>query len=163
MVYLTMTSTIVEALEKVQGLERAVDEKGKSHVKEDGTKASSEKGGQERTSTTEDKTGDAEGTPNDGEKQVASIEASRGMDEESKEPSLLNPRLGNQISHGQVIDLSRQLKAKDLSPRNLDMLLRGSKVYVPPPPPKPEPVSALCPLIFLSFLTRLHRPPNTKL
>lgn len=62
-------------------------------------------------------------------------------DQISTEPSLKTPKVGNPVSHGQVIDLWKQLKASKLSPCSLDLLLRGARVYIPPPPPKPEPVS----------------------
>ena len=92
MLYLTTTPTIVEALEKIQSLERRTIEKDKSEV------------------------------------------------EKRTEPSSSNIKIGNPISHGQLIHLSKQLKARKLSPNSLDKLLRGSRVYIPPPPPKPEPV-----------------------
>jgi hypothetical protein len=57
------------------------------------------------------------------------------------EPSLVNPCLGNPISHGQVIDLSMQLREGGFEPYRLEDLLRGSNVYIAPPPPKSEPVS----------------------
>jgi hypothetical protein len=57
------------------------------------------------------------------------------------------------IAHEQLIRLSKYLQSnpepesKDTSspasssnPYTLNSLLRGTKVYVPPPPPKPEPV-----------------------
>jgi len=59
----------------------------------------------------------------------------------AKEPSLSGPAIGKPISHGQVMDISRQLKIRGHSSYHLDILLRGSRVYVPPLPPKPEPVS----------------------
>lgn len=138
MVYLTMSSTIVEALKKIQGLERLTDEKGRLHSKEQGVSVIGE---DERSSTNEEETEEARGYSNDGEKQDDSIGVVAGKTEPSKEPSLLNPKLGNPISHEQIIDLSRQLKAQGLSPRSLDILLRGARVYFPPLPPKPEPVS----------------------
>lgn len=58
----------------------------------------------------------------------------------SGEPSLLDPQVGNPISHGQIIALSRDLKTKQLERYTLEDLLKGSKIYVPPPPHKPEPV-----------------------
>jgi hypothetical protein len=67
----------------------------------------------------------------------------------ASEPSLLQPLVGKPIAHGQVINISKQLKALGISPHHLDTLLRGSTVYTLPPPPKPEPV-------YLSFL---HPPP----
>lgn len=62
-----------------------------------------------------------------------------------EEPSLRNPQVGNPISHDQAIDLSRQLKAQNITPNTLDELLRGARVYIAPPPPKPEPASSLFP------------------
>ncbi len=58
--------------------------------------------------------------------------------------------VGNPISHGQVVDLSRTLlehfksheMPSDVERFHLDRLLRGSKLYVPPAKPKAEPVSA---------------------
>lgn len=60
--------------------------------------------------------------------------------EPPEEPSLFDPRIGNPISHGQVMDLWKELKARDVTPKSLDALLRGARVYVPPPEPKVEPV-----------------------
>lgn len=59
----------------------------------------------------------------------------------ARELLLSGAAIGKPISHGQVIDISRQLKSRGHSLYHLDILLRGSRVYVPPPPPKPEPVS----------------------
>ncbi|KAJ4347073.1 uncharacterized protein N0V89_011009 [Didymosphaeria variabile] len=85
------------------------------------------------------------------------------------DPALSDPKPGNPISHGQLIDLSRLLKkhaaqpftkdettkrredilhlGSELSeentegpiPATLDALLRNSTVYIPPPLPKKEP------------------------
>lgn len=55
-------------------------------------------------------------------------------------PSLSEPSIDKPISHDQVIYISKQMKTLGLSPYHLDILLRGSKVYNPPPPPKPKPV-----------------------
>lgn len=49
--------------------------------------------------------------------------------------------MGKPIHHGQVVELWKGLKAKCETKYTLEDLLRGSKVYVPPPAPKPEPVS----------------------
>lgn len=57
------------------------------------------------------------------------------------EPSLSDVDIGSPISHGQIMDLRNLLKAGDHKEYSLEVLLRGSEVYVPPPPPKPEPVS----------------------
>ena len=67
------------------------------------------------------------------------------------EPSLAELAPGKPISHGQLIDLSRLLKkhAAEINTGDskdepvvyrLDSLLKGSKIYIPPPPPKKEPV-----------------------
>ncbi|KAL3485219.1 endoplasmic reticulum-based factor for assembly of V-ATPase-domain-containing protein [Aspergillus germanicus] len=64
-------------------------------------------------------------------------------------PDTLN--LGNPISHDQIIRISRYFRdkhsCKDVSiptknedrSFDLDSLLRGTRLYIPPPPPKPEP------------------------
>ncbi|PYH83953.1 hypothetical protein BO82DRAFT_390426 [Aspergillus uvarum CBS 121591] len=70
-------------------------------------------------------------------------------------PSAL--QLADPISHAQVIELARYFRANlppqendsssttshpesnPRSKRSLNTLLRGTKVYIPPPPPKPEP------------------------
>lgn len=61
--------------------------------------------------------------------------------EAQAEPSLETPKIGNPISHGQVVDLSKQMKPQGLEPCRLETLLKGARIYIPPPPPKPEPVS----------------------
>lgn len=61
--------------------------------------------------------------------------------EETTEPSLAEPQLGNPISHGQIIDISRKLKANGHEKYTLEALLKGSRIYVPPPKPKPEPTT----------------------
>ena len=48
--------------------------------------------------------------------------------------------VGSPISHEQIVDLWKHLKAKRDGNCHLEDLLRGSRVYVPPPAPKPEPV-----------------------
>lgn len=69
---------------------------------------------------------------------------------ETTEPSLKQPAIGNPITHGQIIAISKTLKeirtaetdenVENTVPYHLDDLLRGSKVYVEPPKPKAEPV-----------------------
>lgn len=70
---------------------------------------------------------------------TALFESSNG-DNKSDEPSLADPSVGNPISHGQVIDLAKQLKSEGDGNFSLETLLRGSTVYIPPPPPKPQQV-----------------------
>lgn len=67
--------------------------------------------------------------------------------EELELPATLE--LHGPIAHGQLLRLSKHLKqdaeyntphSSSQSPTILSYLLRGTKVYVPPPPKKPEPV-----------------------
>lgn len=60
------------------------------------------------------------------------------------DPSLQDPAIGKPISHGQIIQLWRVLKDHDARSYNLENLLWGAKVYVPPAPAKPEPVRPFC-------------------
>ena len=75
-------------------------------------------------------------------------------------------KVGDPISHDQVIALSkRSRKHEDSSKRSdgphygLATLLKGSQVYIEPPEPKPEPVSTT----FSSYTqANLPRHPSTK-
>lgn len=71
---------------------------------------------------------------------------------QSSEPPLSNPKVGNPISHGQVVDIARDMKARRIQPSGLETLLKGSRVYVPAPLPKLEPTSA-----YKALMTRLRR------
>jgi len=83
---------------------------------------------------------------------ISSHDQNKTLD--SDEPSLADPMIGNPISHSQILDIARALKAAPMThdvrdseeahqtPYNLDSLLRGSHIYIPPPPPKPETVSS---------------------
>lgn len=57
------------------------------------------------------------------------------------EPSLRDPKPGNPISHGQVVDLWKDMQRRNQVHYTLETLLAGARIYVPPPTPKPEPVS----------------------
>lgn len=107
MVLLTMTSAVVEVIQKLQKLEELKSE----HKTE-------EEAIFEDSSSTQDP------------KEAILPD----------EPSLQNPAIGNPVSHNQILNISKQLKSHDINPYHLDLLLRGSKVYIPPPPPKKEPV-----------------------
>jgi hypothetical protein len=72
--------------------------------------------------------------------QLPKTEPSDGP-EPPQEPSLADAAAGNPISHGQIIDVWRQLKARGSADYSLESLLCGATVYNPPPPPKAEPVS----------------------
>lgn len=66
-----------------------------------------------------------------------------GLEAKDEDPSLLDAKIGNPISHTQLLNLSKALKAKGRTPYHLDLLLRGAKVYIPSPPPKAEKVHSL--------------------
>ncbi|KAH7237679.1 endoplasmic reticulum-based factor for assembly of V-ATPase-domain-containing protein [Fusarium redolens] len=75
----------------------------------------------------------------------------------TKEPSLDDPKLGNPISHSQIVDLWKQLKAQGNSNYTLEQLLRGASVYIPPPPPKPEPSPQ-----YKALMARLRREEEAR-
>lgn len=52
------------------------------------------------------------------------------------EPSLEEPAVGNPIAHGQVVEVWKRLRDAGNAEYSLEALLRGAKVYVPPPKPK---------------------------
>lgn len=80
------------------------------------------------------------------------------------QPLLESPKVGDPISHFQILTISRTLKPKgDLPqsiPFHLDDLLRGSKIYHEPPPPRPEPVR--CHRKSTPIPTDVYRHLNTK-
>ncbi|KAF5977729.1 hypothetical protein FCOIX_6326 [Fusarium coicis] len=75
----------------------------------------------------------------------------------TQEPILDDPKLGNPISHGQIIDLWKQLKAQGNSNFTLEQLLRSASVYIPPPPPKPEPSPE-----YKALMARLRREEEAR-
>jgi hypothetical protein len=155
MVLLTMTTSIVEALEKIQVLERMPDEGGANiegkpqiqhgTVQQPGTKAIQQA---------------AENAPICTRASLPGQSAGTNKDSNPTQPDLLNPKIGNPISHGQIIDLSSQMKAQKLHPCRLEELLKSSRLYIPPPPPKQETVGARLPLVERYLI--MTRPPNTK-
>lgn len=135
MVFLTMTPKIVEALEKIQ-VEDGIDEKthllaGATNTLE-GSSRNDEKS-PEKSQSTANAEDDANGA----------IRRAAWKQEYVKnaELSSSNSIVGNPILHSQVIDLSRTAKALGFSSYSIEVLLKGSMVYIPPPPKKPEPVS----------------------
>ena len=88
------------------------------------------------------------------------------------EPSLKQPAIGNPITHGQIISISKILKEIRIHTANdneddkvsyhLDDLLRGSKVYVEPPKPKAEPVDFTYVLLSHVVVLTWPRPQNTR-
>ncbi|KAF4500515.1 vacuolar er assembly vma12 [Fusarium agapanthi] len=75
----------------------------------------------------------------------------------TQEPTLDDPKLGNPISHGQIVDLWKQLKAQGNSNFSLEQLLCGASVYIPPPPPKPEPSPE-----YKALMARLRREEEAR-
>ncbi|KAL3425969.1 vacuolar h+-atpase assembly protein [Phlyctema vagabunda] len=144
MVLLTMTHPIVEALEKLQSPRESKDifpgDGNLESVSEAEDKPDEEEAGN-------DKHGNhGPDTPRDtGEK-------AKKLSDTLDEPSLTDPEIGNPISHGQILDISQQLKVQGLSPSTLDVLLRGSRVYLPPPTAKPEPTAE-----YKALMARLRR------
>lgn len=153
MVYITMTPSIVEALQKIQSIEGPAGGENKSCSEKDAAGEKSTDDGDDEAGLEPPPDGcgaEIKGTDEKIEERNMKSRSAQGSKVGTadslgnmEEPPLTNPKLGNPISHGQVIDLSRQLKADGLSPMSLDILLRGARVYVAAPPPKPEPVSSL--------------------
>jgi uncharacterized membrane protein len=72
-------------------------------------------------------------------------------------PSLDAPKLGNPISHGQIVELWQKLKTSAETSCSLERLLQGSHVYIPPPPPKREPTPE-----FKALMARLRREEEAR-
>ena len=79
--------------------------------------------------------------------------------------TLGSPRVGDPITHTQVLAISKSLRRhiglSPSAPSHLDELLKGSKIYHEPPEPKAEPVRlkvAAC----LLYCLRFGRLQNTK-
>ncbi|KFH48360.1 hypothetical protein ACRE_008500 [Hapsidospora chrysogenum ATCC 11550] len=74
------------------------------------------------------------------------------------EPSLAEPAVGKPISHGQIVDLWKSLRASGQSSTfSLEHLLHGAHVYIPPPPPKPEPTPE-----YKALMARLRREEEAR-
>lgn len=81
------------------------------------------------------------------------------------DPSLVDVAVGDPVSHGQLIEVATFLRGqrKDVSSHELpstfclDHLLKGSRIYTPPPKPKQEPVRTFNDLICLLDPTDHHR------
>ncbi|AEO67950.1 uncharacterized protein THITE_2117138 [Thermothielavioides terrestris NRRL 8126] len=70
---------------------------------------------------------------------AAAHQHSQALQAQGDEPSLEDAAVGKPVSHSQVVDLWRALQDAGHGEFSLESLLRGSKVYIPPPAPKPEP------------------------
>jgi hypothetical protein len=135
MVLLTMTAPIVEALEKLQRLGGVPEAETCSKQTDETSKKATEKS----ESDTDDPDTAADlprPTIIENRQNIG-----RGKEERFKEPSLCNPRPGNPISHGQIIDIAKNMRTLGAQSHILESLLKGSQVYIAPLPLKPEPVS----------------------
>ncbi|KAI9147602.1 hypothetical protein HJFPF1_12631 [Paramyrothecium foliicola] len=87
------------------------------------------------------------------EEEAAPSESSNPVNVDTNNtPALDEPELGKPISHSQIVQLWQNLKASQELSCSLELLLRGSRVYIPPPPPKPEPTPQ-----FKALMARLRR------
>ncbi|KAK1625078.1 endoplasmic reticulum-based factor for assembly of V-ATPase-domain-containing protein [Colletotrichum phormii] len=68
------------------------------------------------------------------------------------EPTARDAKIGGPITHGQILDLWKNLKTEGIEGFSLEGLLRGARVYIPPPPPKPEPSAE-----YKALMARLRR------
>ncbi|TQS37388.1 hypothetical protein Golomagni_02141 [Golovinomyces magnicellulatus] len=78
--------------------------------------------------------------------------------ENPKIPKLTQPKVGNPITHLQILDLSKLMKCRAHGSYSLEKMLRGSKIYIPPPLPKPEKT-----LEYKSLMARLRREEEAHL
>jgi hypothetical protein len=69
--------------------------------------------------------------------------ATRPQNCNGHEPSLEDPAIGKPVSHSQIVGIWKALNDIGHKDYTLEELLKGSKVYVPPPAPKSEPVSCV--------------------
>ncbi|KAM3480005.1 hypothetical protein MY8738_005208 [Beauveria namnaoensis] len=72
--------------------------------------------------------------------------------DESSDPSLINPAIGNPILHSQILRLSKSQKAF-----RLEELLRGSQIYVTPPAPKPAKSPE-----YIALMAKLRRDEDAR-
>ncbi|CAD6443104.1 a3ed1b55-7719-480b-8297-f2176f8e3d39 [Sclerotinia trifoliorum] len=179
MVLLTMTATIVEALQtlheaetshsheelaqlssqqqmgkEIEGSILTTSQENEAQL----SKKDKETGGEERDVKA---TEDSDPTDLPVQQDVPTLSSgdskSVGNAKVSQEPLLANPKIGNPISHGQIIDLWRDIKKQNISSLTLELLLRGSRVYVPPPVPKAEPTSE-----YKALMARLRREEEAR-
>ncbi|PQE19346.1 ATPase vacuolar ER assembly factor Vma12 protein [Rutstroemia sp. NJR-2017a BVV2] len=135
MVCLTMTSTMVEGLIKLQSFQVPVPEaentrrETNNNTTTEGEQSEQPEEAQERDGFKSEQI----------ELPAVCKDDGGSINKLASEPSLADPKIGNPISHGQVLDIWRNWKSHDESCPSLETLLQGSRVYIPPPPPKPEP------------------------
>ncbi|TAQ83272.1 hypothetical protein B7494_g8404 [Chlorociboria aeruginascens] len=173
MVLLTMTPLMVEALAKIQSLEKPaqLNESKRDEAQDRDSFMDREPQNLETLDrsridtscatpqrTAEQSSGGASSFKERTEN--APSPANEGTNNKAKsceEPSLASPKIGNPISHVQILNLSTQLKYADLTPWTLEILLRGSKVYISPLTPKAEPTSE-----YKALMARLRRDEESR-
>ncbi|KAG4432856.1 hypothetical protein IFR05_011656 [Cadophora sp. M221] len=156
-----MTATMVEALDKVWGLDQATDgSEGKMRLRDDDKSTK----GNDDNRESEDQTKKHTIIDAEEKRRIASVTPGHAAHPEERkegsaasEPALSNPRIGNPISHGQVVDLSQKMKARKFQPCRLEDLLKGARIYIPPPVPKPEPTSE-----YKALMARLRREEEAR-
>jgi len=149
-VLLTMTALMVEALEKIQSRE------GETSLGFDRSDNRSTQGEDHAQNTKE--TGiENETTAAEKLQDVQSPLADEDGERLPIQPTLKSPKIGNPISHGQVVDLSKQMKERGMKPSRLEILLKGSRIYVQPPPPNPQPTSE-----YKALMARLRREEEAR-
>lgn len=160
MVLLTMTPTIVEALHALHAIQTSNSHEEskplpneqhvqtRDEIEEDKPKSSpvheAQSGKQDYQEHAFMEDDSQDDLPAKQKEPTASSDGAKVVGEAkvSVEPLLSDPKIGNPISHGQIIDLWRDSKKDNLSSFTLEALLQGSRVYVSPPKPKAEPVSS---------------------
>lgn len=60
--------------------------------------------------------------------------------DDTMDPPLQQPAVGKPISHRQILHLWRRLQSVQPAVDSLETLLQGSRLYLPPPLPRAEPV-----------------------
>ncbi|CZT10399.1 uncharacterized protein RAG0_14893 [Rhynchosporium agropyri] len=156
MVLLTMTALMVEALRKIQGLVRVVETREEKSFLQDGSSTGNISDRQDAEKTKENSENGVGINAKPSPANMALPDQAQ-LKTEVAEPILWSPKIGNPISHGQVVELSQQMKAQKMQPFRLEDLLRGARIYVPPPAPKPEPTSE-----YKALMARLRREEEAR-
>lgn len=84
-------------------------------------------------------------------------EPSETLDDILNGPVQNRLQIGNPIRHAQVLALSKELKASNIEPFNLDTLLRGSYIWTPPKPETKEPTFE-----YKELMARLRREQEAR-
>lgn len=137
MVLFTMTTAMVEAIEKLQSIKLVADPTTIINANGFNEEMSIEVEQQLEKGNASIK--DIERDAEKGEGESCVEEPLGKLKVTAEAPSLLKPKPGNPILHNQIIDLWRVTRAQNVSSLTLDTLMRGSQIYTAPPEPKQEP------------------------